>query len=162
MRSNASLRKRAERRSQTLRSCPPSRRLWHARGVFPFGTLTLCAHSRARGFKFAGHKAHRSHQDRIIVEHPGQVEELAASTSSTTSLIAHLRFVSLGIWMDCTTECRVRLSDGTPDEAILSRDEAAAVFGRQAVGRWFHLPNNWLECGIFCASLYLQVAERLT
>jgi hypothetical protein len=24
-------------------------------------------------------------------------------------------------------ECRVRLSDGTPDEAILSRDEAAAV-----------------------------------
>jgi SNF2 family DNA or RNA helicase len=29
-------------------------------------------------------------------------------------------------------ECRVRLSDGTPDEAILSRDEAAAVFGQQA------------------------------
>ncbi|MFI5455720.1 MAG: hypothetical protein ACHRXM_09745 [Isosphaerales bacterium] len=29
-------------------------------------------------------------------------------------------------------ECRVRLADGTPDEAILSRDEAAAVFGRQA------------------------------
>ena len=29
-------------------------------------------------------------------------------------------------------ECRVRLSDGTPDEAILSRDEAAAIFGQQA------------------------------
>src|SRR5262249_42019358 len=29
-------------------------------------------------------------------------------------------------------ECRVRLSDGTPDEAILSRDEAAVVFGQQA------------------------------
>ena len=29
-------------------------------------------------------------------------------------------------------ECRVRLSDGTPDEAVLSRDEAAAVFGQQA------------------------------
>ena len=29
-------------------------------------------------------------------------------------------------------ECRVRLADGTPDEAILSRDEAAAVFGQQA------------------------------
>ncbi len=29
-------------------------------------------------------------------------------------------------------ECRVRLSDGTPDEAILSRDEAATVFGQQA------------------------------
>jgi superfamily II DNA or RNA helicase len=28
-------------------------------------------------------------------------------------------------------ECRVRLSDGTPDEAILSREEAAAVFGQQ-------------------------------
>src|ERR1700693_40068 len=28
-------------------------------------------------------------------------------------------------------ECRVRLSDGTPDEAILSRDEAATVFGQQ-------------------------------
>ena len=27
-------------------------------------------------------------------------------------------------------ECRVRLSDGTPDEAILSKDEAAAVFGQ--------------------------------
>jgi superfamily II DNA or RNA helicase len=29
-------------------------------------------------------------------------------------------------------ECRVRLSDGTPDEAILSRDEAATIFGQQA------------------------------
>jgi SNF2 family DNA or RNA helicase len=29
-------------------------------------------------------------------------------------------------------ECRVRLSDGTPDEAVLSRDEAATVFGQQA------------------------------
>jgi superfamily II DNA or RNA helicase len=29
-------------------------------------------------------------------------------------------------------ECRIRLSDGTPDEAILSREEAATVFGRQA------------------------------
>src|SRR3954452_7708457 len=29
-------------------------------------------------------------------------------------------------------ECRVRLSDGTPDETILSRDEAATIFGRQA------------------------------
>jgi hypothetical protein len=29
-------------------------------------------------------------------------------------------------------ECRARLSDGTPDEAILSRDEAATVFGQQA------------------------------
>jgi SNF2 family DNA or RNA helicase len=29
-------------------------------------------------------------------------------------------------------ECRVRLSDGTPDEAILSREEAATVFGQQA------------------------------
>ena len=29
-------------------------------------------------------------------------------------------------------ECRVRLADGTPDEAILSRDEAAAIFGQQA------------------------------
>jgi hypothetical protein len=29
-------------------------------------------------------------------------------------------------------ECRVRLADGTPDEAILSGDEAAAVFGQQA------------------------------
>jgi superfamily II DNA or RNA helicase len=29
-------------------------------------------------------------------------------------------------------ECRVRLADGTPDEAILSRDEAATVFGQQA------------------------------
>jgi superfamily II DNA or RNA helicase len=28
-------------------------------------------------------------------------------------------------------ECRVRLSDGTPDEAILSREEAAGVFGQQ-------------------------------
>jgi superfamily II DNA or RNA helicase len=28
-------------------------------------------------------------------------------------------------------ECRVRLSDGTPDEAILSGEEAALVFGRQ-------------------------------
>src|SRR6516162_8074962 len=28
-------------------------------------------------------------------------------------------------------ECRVRLVDGTPDEAILSRDEVATVFGRQ-------------------------------
>jgi hypothetical protein len=28
--------------------------------------------------------------------------------------------------------CRVRLSDGTADEAILSRDEAAALFGQQA------------------------------
>ncbi|GEM_PF-4899138 len=27
-------------------------------------------------------------------------------------------------------ECRVRLPDGTPDEAILSRDEAAAIFGQ--------------------------------
>jgi hypothetical protein len=29
-------------------------------------------------------------------------------------------------------ECRVRLSDGTPDEAILSRDEVVALFGQQA------------------------------
>src|SRR5947209_776711 len=29
-------------------------------------------------------------------------------------------------------ECRVRLSDGTPDEAILSCDEAATIFGQQA------------------------------
>lgn len=29
-------------------------------------------------------------------------------------------------------ECRVRLQDGTPDEAILSRDEAAFIFGQQA------------------------------
>ncbi|MCL6546477.1 MAG: DUF3883 domain-containing protein [Bryobacteraceae bacterium] len=29
-------------------------------------------------------------------------------------------------------ECRVRLSDGTPDEAILSREEASSVFGQQA------------------------------
>src|SRR5262249_7208600 len=29
-------------------------------------------------------------------------------------------------------ECRVRLSDGTPDEAILSRNEAATVFGQQS------------------------------
>jgi hypothetical protein len=29
-------------------------------------------------------------------------------------------------------ECRVRLSDGTIDDAILSRDEAATVFGQQA------------------------------
>jgi SNF2 family DNA or RNA helicase len=28
-------------------------------------------------------------------------------------------------------ECRVRLSDGTPDEAILSRDEADTIFGQQ-------------------------------
>ncbi len=28
-------------------------------------------------------------------------------------------------------ECRVRLNDGTPDEAILSRDEAATIFGQQ-------------------------------
>jgi hypothetical protein len=28
--------------------------------------------------------------------------------------------------------CRVRLSDGTPDEALLSRNEAATVFGQQA------------------------------
>ncbi len=28
-------------------------------------------------------------------------------------------------------ECRIRLQDGTPDEAILSRDEAAIVFGQQ-------------------------------
>ena len=27
-------------------------------------------------------------------------------------------------------ECRVRLLDGTPDEAILSREEATAAFGR--------------------------------
>ena len=27
-------------------------------------------------------------------------------------------------------ECRVRLLDGTPDEAILSREEAAAAFGQ--------------------------------
>lgn len=26
-------------------------------------------------------------------------------------------------------ECRVRLPDGTPDEAILSQDEASAIFG---------------------------------
>jgi hypothetical protein len=29
-------------------------------------------------------------------------------------------------------ECRVRLADGTPDEAILSSDEASTIFGRQA------------------------------
>jgi superfamily II DNA or RNA helicase len=29
-------------------------------------------------------------------------------------------------------ECRVRLSDGTPDEAILSREEATSVFGQQS------------------------------
>ena len=29
-------------------------------------------------------------------------------------------------------ECRVRLADGRPDEAILSRDEAAAIFGQQS------------------------------
>src|SRR5438552_4007934 len=29
-------------------------------------------------------------------------------------------------------ECRVRLTDGTPDEAILSQDEAAAIFGQLA------------------------------
>jgi hypothetical protein len=29
-------------------------------------------------------------------------------------------------------ECRVRLSDGSVDEAILSRDEGAAIFGQQA------------------------------
>lgn len=29
-------------------------------------------------------------------------------------------------------ECRVRLSSGTPDEAILSREEAATIFGQQA------------------------------
>jgi superfamily II DNA or RNA helicase len=29
-------------------------------------------------------------------------------------------------------ECRVRLSDGTPDEAILSREEASTVFGQQS------------------------------
>ncbi len=29
-------------------------------------------------------------------------------------------------------ECRVRLSNGTPDEAILSREEAAAIFGQQS------------------------------
>lgn len=29
-------------------------------------------------------------------------------------------------------ECRVRLQDGTPDEAILSRDEANHIFGQQA------------------------------
>src|SRR5207249_8074535 len=28
-------------------------------------------------------------------------------------------------------ECRVRLPDGTPDEAILSREEAAALFGQR-------------------------------
>jgi hypothetical protein len=34
-------------------------------------------------------------------------------------------------------ECRDRLADGTPDEAILSRDEAGAGFGGQA-----ELPNS--------------------
>jgi superfamily II DNA or RNA helicase len=29
-------------------------------------------------------------------------------------------------------ECRVRLADGTPDEAVLGRDEAAIVFGQQS------------------------------
>lgn len=29
-------------------------------------------------------------------------------------------------------ECRVRLSDGTPDEAILSREEASSIFGQQS------------------------------
>ena len=29
-------------------------------------------------------------------------------------------------------ECRVRLADGTPDEAILSSDEAARLFGQHA------------------------------
>src|SRR3990172_9255634 len=28
-------------------------------------------------------------------------------------------------------ECRVRLFDGTPDEAILSQDEASALFGQR-------------------------------
>jgi hypothetical protein len=28
-------------------------------------------------------------------------------------------------------ECRIRLPDGTPDEAILSRDEAASILGQQ-------------------------------
>jgi hypothetical protein len=28
-------------------------------------------------------------------------------------------------------ECRVRLSDGTPDETILSRDEAQTLLGQQ-------------------------------
>ncbi|MBV8311583.1 MAG: hypothetical protein JO344_14470, partial [Planctomycetaceae bacterium] len=29
-------------------------------------------------------------------------------------------------------ECRVRLVDGTPDEAVISREEAEKVFGKQA------------------------------
>lgn len=33
-------------------------------------------------------------------------------------------------------ECRVRLSDGTPDEAILSTEEAESIFGQpEAVGQ---------------------------
>ena len=36
-------------------------------------------------------------------------------------------------------ECRVRLADGTPDEAVISREEAEIVFGR----RWkLHLPSS--------------------
>ncbi len=31
-------------------------------------------------------------------------------------------------------ECRIRLADGTPDEAILSQDEAATIFGQQPEG----------------------------
>jgi hypothetical protein len=31
-------------------------------------------------------------------------------------------------------ECRVRLPDGTPDEAILSADEAELLFGQTAIG----------------------------
>jgi hypothetical protein len=34
--------------------------------------------------------------------------------------------------LDDGFECRVRVPDGTPDEAALSRDEAATFFGQQA------------------------------
>jgi len=35
----------------------------------------------------------------------------------------------------CGWECRVRLPDGTPDEAILSAEEAAALIGQKAAAR---------------------------
>lgn len=38
-----------------------------------------------------------------------------------------IRFIGSGY------ECRVRLADGTPDEAILSLDEAAALVGQLAI-----------------------------
>src|SRR2546430_16801357 len=55
-------------------------------------------------------------------------------------------------------ECRVRLSDGTPDETILAREEAAIVFGQQPEAPTSVKPANAESIRLLVESARIRLA----